>query len=108
LLALIRKRTAAAKDARQQFVDANRQDLKDKEDAQIAVLEEYAGQVATISVDEIRGAISQAIEQVKGQGKKVEVGSVLKALFSPGGLLDGRPAERAEVARIAKQAVAEV
>ncbi|KAL1969838.1 hypothetical protein VTN77DRAFT_7347 [Rasamsonia byssochlamydoides] len=106
LLSLIRKRIAAAKDAGQQFLEANRPELKEKEDAQIAILEEYAGQIQTMSTEEIQSAVSQAISQLQGEGKKADVGSVLKTLFAPGGILDGKPAERAEVARIVKETVA--
>ena len=102
---MIRKRTAAAKDAAQQFAAADRPDLKEKEDAQITVLDEYAAQVETMSLDDIRSAVSREISQLKEAGKKVDVGSVLKSLFAAGGPLDGKPAERAEVARITKETV---
>lgn len=105
LLALIRKRAAAAKDAAQQFAEADRPDLKAQEDAQIAVLEEYAGQVQTMSLDEIEAVVSQELAKMKEAGKKIEAGGLLKTLFAPGGVLDGKPVERAEVAKIAKQAV---
>lgn len=103
---MIRKKTAQSKEASQQFADANRPDLKEKEDAQIAVLEEYAGQVETMSVEQIKETVSQIIAQLKGEDKKADIGTVLKTLFAPGGALDGKPAERAEVARIAKELVA--
>ncbi|KAL2217826.1 Yqey-like protein-domain-containing protein [Thermoascus aurantiacus ATCC 26904] len=106
LLSVIRKKTAQAKEAGQQFAEANRPDLKEQEDAQIAVLEEYAAQVETMGVDQIREAVSQVISQLKGEGKKADIGSVLKTLFAPGGVLDGKPAEKAEVAKIAKEMVA--
>ncbi|KAL2012503.1 hypothetical protein VTN00DRAFT_28 [Thermoascus crustaceus] len=106
LLSLIRKKTAQSKEASQQFADANRPDLKEKEDAQIAVLEEYAGQVETMSFEQIKETVSQVIAQLKGEGKKADIGTVLKTLFAPGGALDGKPAERAEVAKIAKELVA--
>lgn len=105
LLALIRKRAAAAKDAAQQFAEADRPDLKAQEDAQIAVLEEYAGQVQTMSLNEIEAVVSQELAKMKEAGKKIEVGGLLKTLFAPGGVLDGKPVELAEVAKIAKQAV---
>lgn len=105
LLALIRKRAAAAKDAAQQFAEADRPDLKAQEDAQIAVLEEYAGQVQTMSLNEIEAVVSQELAKMKEAGKKIEAGGLLKTLFAPGGVLDGKPVERAEVAKIAKQAV---
>ncbi|BDD56193.1 hypothetical protein MPDQ_005636 [Monascus purpureus] len=105
LLSLIRKRTAAAKDAAQQFAAADRLDLKEKEDAQVVVLDEYAAQVDTMSHEDIKIVVVQEISQLKEAGKKVDIGSVLKSLFAPGGALDGKPAERAEVAKIAKEAV---
>lgn len=105
LLALIRKRAAAAKDAAHQFAEAERPDLKAQEDAQIVVLEEYAGQVQTMSLDEIDAIVSQELARMKEAGKKIEVGGLLKALFASGGPLDGKPVERAQVAKIAKETV---
>ncbi|KAA8646886.1 hypothetical protein EYZ11_005976 [Aspergillus tanneri] len=106
LLSLIRKRAAASKEASQQFADANRADLQENEDKQVAILEEYAGQVETISLDEVHQIISQEIAKLQEGPNKPNVGSLLKSLFAPGGALDGKPAERAEVARIAKKMVA--
>lgn len=105
LLSLIRKRAAAAKEAAQQFAEADRPDLKEKEDAQIAILEEYAGHVKTLSVDEVEAIIAKEISAMKEAGKKMEIGQVLKALFAPGGALDGKPADRKEVAGLVKKAV---
>jgi uncharacterized protein YqeY len=105
LLSLIRKRASAAKEAAQQFAEADRPDLKEKEDAQIAILEEYAGHVKTLSVEEVEAVISKEISAIKEAGKKLEVGQVLKALFAPGGALDGKPADRKEVAGLVKKAV---
>ncbi|KAE8146955.1 hypothetical protein BDV25DRAFT_43095 [Aspergillus avenaceus] len=106
LLSLIRKRASGSKEAAQQFAEDNRPDLKENEEKNVAILEEYAGQVETMSVDEIKQIVSQEISQLKESGKKVDIGTLLKSLFAPGGALDGKPAERAEVAKIAKEAVA--
>ncbi|PKX90625.1 uncharacterized protein P174DRAFT_453563 [Aspergillus novofumigatus IBT 16806] len=106
LLSLIRKRAAAAKEAAKQFAEADRPDLKEKEDAQVTILEEYAGKVETMSLEDIKAIVSQEVSKLKEGGKKVEVGALLKSLFAPGGALDRKPAERAEVAKIAKEAVA--
>ncbi|KAL4914089.1 hypothetical protein BDW62DRAFT_149129 [Aspergillus aurantiobrunneus] len=105
LLALIRKRTAASKDSAKQFLDADRPDLKEKEDKAQAILEEYGSQVQTMGLDEVKEIVSSEVTKLKEAGKKVEVGAVLKSLFAPGGALDGKPAERAEVAKIVKEAV---
>ncbi|KAL4760890.1 uncharacterized protein BDW70DRAFT_55878 [Aspergillus foveolatus] len=105
LLALIRKRAAASRDSMQQFVDANRPDLKEKEEKAQAILEEYGNQVQTMGTDEIKQIVSEQVNKMKAAGTKVEIGLVLKSLFAPGGALDGKPAERSEVARIAKETV---
>ncbi|KAL4975269.1 hypothetical protein BDW66DRAFT_73313 [Aspergillus desertorum] len=105
LLALIRKRAAASRDSIQQFVEANRPDLKEKEEKAQAILEEYGNQVQTMGVEEIKGIVSEQVSMMKAAGTKVEIGLVLKSLFAPGGALDGKPAERSEVAKIAKEAV---
>ncbi|KAL4742664.1 hypothetical protein BDV11DRAFT_180384 [Aspergillus similis] len=105
LLALIRKRAAASRDSMQQFVDANRPDLKEKEEKAQAILEEYGNQVQTMGADEIKQIVSEHVNKMKAAGTKVEIGLVLKSLFAPGGALDGKPAERSEVAKIAKETV---
>ncbi|KAL4992710.1 hypothetical protein BDW68DRAFT_525 [Aspergillus falconensis] len=104
LLALIRKRAAASRDSMQQFVDANRPDLKEKEEKAQAILEEYGNQVQTMGAHEIKQIVSEQVTKMKAAGMKVEIGLVLKSLFAPGGALDGKPAERSEVAKIAKEA----
>lgn len=102
---MLRKRASASKEASRQFAEANRSDLKEKEDAQIAILEEYAGRVETTSPEEIQDAVSQTISQLQKDGKKVDVGAVLKSLFAPGGMLDGKPAEKSQVATVTKELV---
>ncbi|EED20701.1 conserved hypothetical protein [Talaromyces stipitatus ATCC 10500] len=102
LLSLIRKKISASKDAAEQFLNANRSDLKEKEDAQIAVFEEYASQVQTMTPDDIKAAVTSTISQL-GADTKLNVGAVLKSIFAPGGALDGKPAEKSEVAHIIKE-----
>lgn len=46
MIKLLQKRVKASKDAASQFAAAGRQDLTGKEESQVAVLEEYASQVA--------------------------------------------------------------
>src|SRR5215471_7295033 len=98
LLASIRKRSASLKEAGREFAEANREDLKKKVLAEVAVLDEYASKVETTSTQEIQAAVSQTIGQLQTEGEKVDLGTVLKSLFAPGGALHGKPAERAKVA----------
>lgn len=102
LLSLLRKRVAAARAAATEFSAANRNDLKDKEEAQIAVLEEYAGGVKTVGEEEIKTVVGETIAKMRTEGLKLDMGPVLKSLVGPGGALDGRPVEKGEVAKIVR------
>lgn len=99
VLTLLNKRLAASKAASEEFAQAKRDDLKAKQDAEIAVMDEYARQVKTFPEEEISKAIEQAIHTVKAAAR-VNAGNILKELFRPGGMLDGIPAERSQVARM--------
>lgn len=71
----------------------------------MAVLEEYAGRVKTLSLEEVEDIIAKEIAAIKEAGTKLDVGQVLKSLFAVGGALDGKPADRKEVAGLVKKAV---
>lgn len=103
LLTLIRKRATAAKEAAEQFATAERSDLKEKEDAQVTILEEYASQVKTLSVEEVNDIIAQQIQKLEETGSKVSLGELVKALFAKAGPLDGKPADRKEVVDLVKK-----
>ena len=105
LMSLIRKRAAAAAEAAKQFSDQNRVDLKEKEEAQVAILEEYASQIKTLSVEEMEAIVTETINTLRESGTKLTEGHVLKALFSKGGALDGKPANRGDVAQLVKKAL---
>ncbi|KAJ5321960.1 uncharacterized protein MYU51_002633 [Penicillium brevicompactum] len=94
LLSLIRKRLNAAKDAAKEFETAERPDLKEKEDAQVVVLEEYAGQVKTLPAAEIEEIVTKAINDMISAGTKPNPGTVFKTLFATDGPLDGKPVDR--------------
>lgn len=103
LLSLLRKRTAAAQSAAKEFEDAGRADLKEKEDAQIAILDEYAGSVETMGLDEIKSIVSKTVEEIKAQAEKFNAGDVMKKLLAPGGAFDGKPVEKAHIAKVVKE-----
>lgn len=92
----------ASRSAATEFSAANREDLKDKEEAQIAVLEEYASGVETVGEDEITRVAQETIGQMRTDGLKTDMGNVLKHLVGPGGAFEGKPVEKGEVARIVK------
>nr|POE54563.1 altered inheritance of mitochondria protein 41, mitochondrial [Quercus suber] len=104
LLSLLRKRSAAAKAAGEEFKTAGRDDLVKKEEQQAQIIEEYAGSVDTVGETEIKNAVEITIEEIKNEsGAKVSMGDVLKKLLAPGGSLDGKPVEKAQVAAMVKQ-----
>ncbi|CAG8019794.1 unnamed protein product [Penicillium olsonii] len=94
LLSLIRKRLNAAKDAAKEFETAERPDLKEKEDAQAVVLEEYAGQVKTLPLAEIEEIVATAINAMVSAGQKPNQGTVFKTLFAEEGPLNGKPVDK--------------
>ncbi|KAJ5320590.1 hypothetical protein PENANT_c033G04305 [Penicillium antarcticum] len=108
LLSLIRKRLNATKDAAKEFEAAERPDLKEKEDAQAVVLEEYAGQVVTVPTAEITEAIVNQINALKAAGEKVNPGLLFKALFAQDGPLTGKPVDRKEVGAEIQKALKEL
>ena len=98
----MRKRAAASRSAAEEFSAANRDDLRDKEVAQVAVLEEYASCVDTVGEGEITRITAEVIGRMRTEGLDVNIGTVLKALVGPGGELDGKPVEKGEVAKIVR------
>jgi uncharacterized protein YqeY len=102
ILAMLKKRAAAGKAAAQEFESAKRSDLREKEEAQIAVLEEYASVVETVGEQEMSATIQTVLGQMRTNGQSVNLGSVLKALLGPGGAFEGKPVEKAEVAKLVK------
>jgi uncharacterized protein YqeY len=101
VLSLIRKRIAAAKEAGESFKAAGREDLSHQEDAQATVLQEYASNVDTVSVAEMKEAVEQAI--ISLDTKSRNVGTVMKVLTGPGGKFAGRPVVGKDLAAIISQ-----
>lgn len=102
----MRRRITGAQQLTEEYSKAGRADLQQAEEVEAVILEEYAGQVDTMSQDDIKAIVSQEISKFKEAGSRVQIGPLLKALFAPGGAMEGKPAERSEVARITKEAVA--
>jgi uncharacterized protein YqeY len=102
LVSLLRKRAAASRAAAQEFSAGSREDLEQKEMAQVAVLEEYAGSVSTLSDEEITAAIQDVLGKMRTDGQAVNVGSVIKQLLGPEGALAGKPVDNSQVAKLAK------
>lgn len=86
-------------------MDAGRTDLSENADKELEVLNGYASQVETTSVEEIQAAVSKAIEKMRASEEKPNIKLVMKALVGPGGSLEGKPVQTAEIARIVKELI---
>jgi uncharacterized protein YqeY len=103
MLALLRKRRAASKSAAAEFLENKREDLSQKQEEEIAILDEYANQVKVMSEEETAKYVAEAISSIKGGEGKLNAGSVLKELLKTGGSLEGKPVDKSVVARLVKQ-----
>lgn len=103
LLSMLRKRQAAAKAASIEFKAAGRDDLVEKEQAQVDVLDEYSGDVELMATEDVKAAIQSTIDELKAKTPDLKAGPVMKAIFAPGGSLDGKNVEKSTVPGIVKE-----
>lgn len=103
MLALLRKRRAASKSAAAEFLENKREDLSQKQEEEIAILDEYANQVKVMSEEETAKYVDEAISSIEGGEGKLNAGAVLKELLKTGGSLEGKPVDKSVVARLVKQ-----
>jgi uncharacterized protein len=88
VLETVRSLIKQRRDSIEQFAKGNRQDLVDKETAEITVLEAYLP--AQVSREELEVMVRDAIVQTGAQGAK-DMGKVMKALIPMvGGRADGK------------------
>lgn len=87
------------RDSIEQFAKAGRQDLVEKETAEIAVLEVY--QPPAVSADEMAAAVTAAIAETGASSSK-DVGKVMKAVMArlAGKTVDGRAVNEAVRAKL--------
>ena len=102
ILSMLRKRAAASKSAAEEFAAADTNDLRDKEEAQIAVLEEYASAVEMVSENEIKEVVTEVISLMRSASHTIiNAGSVMKAVVGPGTrYFEGKAVDKAEVAKV--------
>ncbi|MEL6429895.1 MAG: GatB/YqeY domain-containing protein [Planctomycetota bacterium] len=86
--AVIRRGVKSRKDSAQQYRDAGRPELADKEDAEIAILEVYLPQMLDEAATE--AAVKAAIDET-GATEKCDLGKVMKAVMAAHkGVVDGK------------------
>lgn len=105
MVTLLRKRAAQSKAASLEFAEANRVDLQEKEEAEIAMLNEYAGSVRMIGEGEVTKAANDVLNSMTAEGAKVDKGNLLRKLIGPGGVFDQKPVDRAMVAKVVQAVI---
>lgn len=84
---LIKKEAKARKDSIQQYRDGGRPELAEKEEAELAILEEYLPE--QMSEDQVREIVSGVIEEM-GASSMADMGKVMGAVMGKvGGEADG-------------------
>lgn len=68
--------------------------------------EAYAGRVVVVGEEEIRAAVGEAVGRLSEGGAKAKKGDVIRRLLGPGGLLDGKPVDKAKVVEFVDKALA--
>lgn len=106
LLSLLRKKITAADAAMTQFKQAGRQDLVQQEQEQAAILKEYASGISLMSPEDVRQAVMDTVIELRAQEPGLRAGNVMKALFAPGGRLEGKPLDKSTVPGLVKDALA--
>ena len=108
LVALLRKTARASQDAAGEFRDAGRQDLVEKEEAQVRILEEYSAEsgVESLGEVELKAIIQNVMTEIAAESldKTKQSGEVMKRLMAKGGPLDGKDVDRAAVSKLVKEA----
>lgn len=102
MLQIVRKRVKSSEAAVEEFQNAKREDLKDREVAQIAVLEAYISESGSMGEDEIAKAIQDVIGRMRSEEKTVNQGSVMKSMVGPGGTLAESTVDKQVVAKLVK------
>lgn len=102
MLNIVRKRVKNSEAAVEEFQNAKRDDLKDRELGQIAVLEAYIGESDSMGEDDITRIIQDVISRLRSEEKTVTQGTVMKSIVGPGGTLENQAVDRQVVAKLVK------
>ena len=100
LMKLLRSQVKQRRDSVEQYMQAGRQDLADKETAEIAVIESYLPQAA--SAAEIDQAVNDAVRETGATSMK-DMGAVMKAAMAK---LAGKNADGRAVSEAVKKKLA--
>jgi uncharacterized protein YqeY len=106
MLALLRKSANASRIASAEFRGAGRQDLAEKEESQLRIMEEYADGVETVEDEDIVAAVKGVVDKMTNEGATMRMGEVMKRVLAPE-VLGEKPVARGDVAKMVKQVLLE-
>lgn len=90
--AVLQRCVKTRRDSLEQYRKAERDDLADKEQAEIGIIEVYLPEL--MSEDDVRAAVKAAVEATGASSKK-DMGAVMKALMAEHqGRIEGKVAQR--------------
>jgi uncharacterized protein len=101
LLALLKKKKGAAELAIKEAEAAARPELKEKQEIEITVLDEYASTVQLMPLEELKVVVEGVVAKLDAAGRNQ--GKVMKGLLAPGGELEGKPIDKSQLAGVVKQ-----
>ncbi|KAL8911509.1 MAG: hypothetical protein Q9171_003317 [Xanthocarpia ochracea] len=108
LYKLLQRRRNASSNAAKEFQAASRQDLTEKENEQIAILQGYLDGFAITPADEVVGAVQATIQELEVEGVTPKRDKVRARLFRPNGALEGKILDEALVEKTINLMVHEV
>jgi uncharacterized protein YqeY len=109
ILALLRKRRAASEAAAKEAEQAQRPDLVEKQEKEVAVVDELTASVRLMEPAEMRKVVRKTIDALGGAlsaGAELKQGVVLKELLKPGGELADKPLEKKVLAELVREELA--
>ena len=108
LVKLLSKRARLSTIAAEEFRSAGREDLTEKEHAQITIMQGYMSEVGTLSADEIVAEIEAAVKQLHGEGTTPKQDNVRALLFRPDGLFEDKVIDQELVTQTIRRLVHQV
>ncbi|KEF59665.1 uncharacterized protein A1O9_04511 [Exophiala aquamarina CBS 119918] len=105
ILALLKKRKSATEEAAAEAKRVNRPDLQEKEEQQLAVIEEYASSISLMDVAAMRQVVRSEIETLRSSATQDQLkpGMVMKHLLADDGPLGGKALDKAKLAELVRE-----
>ena len=106
VLGLLKKRKSSSLVAAEEAEKAGRADLKEKQDKEIEILNDYAGSVKMMRREELREIVAQTVSSMGGSEKgALKQGTVMKELLKTEGPLEGKLLDRKVLSEVVQQAL---